>query len=237
MKKITYINICFILITFLACNGRRMTTQLESISQIANKKPDSALTLLAQLEPQKDDWSKGDRMYYELVKLKAENKMYVTFTTDTIINEVVDYFKTQGTPNERMLAYYLQGRVYADMGEAPQAIQAYYDAIESADGPSARDYQAVAYSLKQPLFAVAGLAVGPVLNGEIGLSEIDCRPSFGLFGDGEFLSKNLLPEELQFLLRLLLELRRCRSFDKDFRDGRDRQSRQSENGSRHYFRH
>ena len=142
MKKITYINICFILITFLACNGRRMTTQLESISQIANKKPDSALTLLAQLEPQKDDWSKGDRMYYELVKLKAENKMYVTFTTDTIINEVVDYFKTQGTPNERMLAYYLQGRVYADMGEAPQALQAYYDAIENADTTSNDcDYQ------------------------------------------------------------------------------------------------
>ncbi|WP_197020319.1 hypothetical protein [Prevotella sp. P6B1] len=35
-----------------------------------------------------------------------------------------------------MLAYYLQGRVYADMGEAPQALQAYYTAIENADTTS-----------------------------------------------------------------------------------------------------
>jgi hypothetical protein len=142
MKKITYIFISLILTTFFACNGRKMTAQLEAISQIANTKPDSALTLLSQLEPQKADWDKGDRLFYELVKLKAQNKMYVTFTTDTIINEVVNYFKTEGTPNERMLAYYLQGRVYADMGEAPQAIQAYYDAIENADTTSKDcDYQ------------------------------------------------------------------------------------------------
>ncbi len=136
MKKITYINICFVLITFLGCNGRRMTAQLDAISQMANNQPDSALTLLSQLEPQKADWSEGDRMYFELVRLKAQNKAFITFTTDTIINKVVSYFQDHGTANERMLAYYLQGRVYADMGEAPQALQAYYDAIESADTTS-----------------------------------------------------------------------------------------------------
>ena len=112
MKKITYINIFFILITFLACNGRKMTAQLDAISQMANNQPDSALTLLRQLEPQKADWSKGDKMYYELVKLKTENKLFVTFTTDTIINQVVDYFKDYGTPNERMLAYYPHALLY-----------------------------------------------------------------------------------------------------------------------------
>lgn len=136
MKKITYINICFVLITFLGCNGRRMTAQLDAISQVANNQPDSALTLLRQLEPQKADWSEGDRMYFELVRLKAQNKAFITFTTDTIINKVVSYFQDHGTANERMLAYYLQGRVFADMGEAPQALQAYYDAIESADTTS-----------------------------------------------------------------------------------------------------
>ena len=136
MKKITYINICFVLITFLGCNGRRMTAQLDAISQMANNQPDSALTLLSQLEPQKADWSEGDRMYFELVRLKAQNKAFITFTTDTIINKVVSYFQDHGTANERMQAYYLQGRVYADMGEAPQALQAYYDAIESADTTS-----------------------------------------------------------------------------------------------------
>ena len=142
MKKITYINICIALITLMACNSRKMTTQLDSISQIADNQPDSALTLLSQLEPQKADWSEGDRMYFELVKFKAQNKAFITFTTDTIINKVVSYFQDHGTANERMQAYYLQGRVYADMGKAPQALQAYYDAIESADTTSVDcDYQ------------------------------------------------------------------------------------------------
>lgn len=142
MKKFTYLYICLVLLSFLGCNGRRMTSQLDSISQMADEHPDSALALLRKYDDEKTRWSKDDRMYYELVKLKAENKSFVTFTTDTIVNEVVDYFKDHGSSNERMLAYYLQGRVYADMGEAPQALQAYYDAIESADTTSSDcDYQ------------------------------------------------------------------------------------------------
>ena len=142
MKKFTYLYICLVLLSFLGCNGRRMTSQLDSISQMADEHPDSALALLRKYDDEKTRWSKDDRMYYELVKLKAENKSFVTFTTDTIVNEVVDYFKDHGLSNERMLAYYLQGRVYADMGEAPQALQAYYDAIESADTTSSDcDYQ------------------------------------------------------------------------------------------------
>ena len=35
--------------------------------------------------------------------------------------------------NERMMAYYLQGRVHHDMGEAPQALECYQKAAEQAD--------------------------------------------------------------------------------------------------------
>ena len=34
---------------------------------------------------------------------------------------------------KKMLAYYLLGRAYSDMEEAPEALQAYYDAISMAD--------------------------------------------------------------------------------------------------------
>lgn len=128
--------------SFLACSGRRMTAQLDTISQLADRSADSALALLEQYEREKPNWSEDDRMYFELIKLKAQNKAGATFTSDSIIKEVVKYFKDHGTANERMLAYYLQGRVNADMNEAPQALQAYYDAIESADTTSSDcDYQ------------------------------------------------------------------------------------------------
>ena len=39
--------------------------------------------------------------------------------------------------NDRMMAHYLQGRVYHDMGEAPQALECYQKAAEQADTTSA----------------------------------------------------------------------------------------------------
>ena len=47
--------------------------------------------------------------------------------------ELVDHFDSHGTTNERVLAHYLLGRVYSDMGEAPQAIDSYQNAVDVAD--------------------------------------------------------------------------------------------------------
>lgn len=135
MKKLVFI-FCVVIAALFGCNGRKMTNQLETISQMADVNPDSALTALAKYEGEKQEWSKGDRMHFELVRLKAENKSEVTFKSDSIIKEVVEYFEENGTPNEKMLAYYLLGRTYFDMEEAPEALQAYYDAISSADTTS-----------------------------------------------------------------------------------------------------
>ena len=49
------------------------------------------------------------------------------------VDSLVSYFDRHGNANERMMAHYLQGRVYHDMGEAPASLQAYYDAIDCAD--------------------------------------------------------------------------------------------------------
>lgn len=135
MKKLVFI-FCVVIAALFGCNGRKMTNQLEAISQMADVNPDSALTALAKYEGEKQKWSKGDKMYFELVRLKAENKSEVTFKSDSIIKEVVEYFKEKGNANEKMLAYYLLGRTYFDMEEAPEALQAYYDAISSADTTS-----------------------------------------------------------------------------------------------------
>ena len=135
MKKLVFI-FCVVIAALFGCNGRKMTNQLEAISQMADVNPDSALTALAKYEGEKQEWSKGDRMHFELVRLKAENKSEVTFKSDSIIKEVVEYFKEKGNANEKMLAYYLLGRTYFDMEEAPEALQAYYDAISSADTTS-----------------------------------------------------------------------------------------------------
>lgn len=63
------------------------------------------------------------------------NRADTVFTERWIptVDSLVNYFKRHGTDNERMMAYYLQGRVLHDMGEAPQALDAYQRAAEQAD--------------------------------------------------------------------------------------------------------
>ena len=45
------------------------------------------------------------------------------------MREVVAYYDRHGTLSERVEAHYLLGCVYRDMGEAPQALQCYQDAV------------------------------------------------------------------------------------------------------------
>ncbi len=49
------------------------------------------------------------------------------------VDSLVAYFDHHGSANDRMMAHYVQGRVYHDMGEAPQALECYQSAAEQAD--------------------------------------------------------------------------------------------------------
>jgi tetratricopeptide (TPR) repeat protein len=52
------------------------------------------------------------------------------------VDSLVIYFDRHGSANDRMMAHYVQGRVYHDMGEAPQALECYQHAAEVADTTS-----------------------------------------------------------------------------------------------------
>ena len=73
----------------------------------------------------------------QLHQLQADNRADSLLTNDTLAKELVDYFDRHGTPNDRMLAYYLLGRTYADLGQAPQALETYRIAANKADATAA----------------------------------------------------------------------------------------------------
>ena len=75
----------------------------------------------------------GQQMRQALSDLQARNQADSLLTDDSLALALTQYFDRHGTPNERMEAYYLLGRTYADRGEAPQAIAAYQTAAEQAD--------------------------------------------------------------------------------------------------------
>lgn len=132
MKKTAVIII--VLAVLLGCTERREYRDALSRAEAAmNNHPDSALMILDSLGQHEQEFGKHFRMQYLLHLTNAQNKTDVTFTSDSLAKELADHFDHHGNTNERVLAHYLLGRTLSDMGEAPAALQAYYDAISVAD--------------------------------------------------------------------------------------------------------
>ena len=132
------------------CGGDGYTPELRAIDSMISEKPDSALHLLDSLGNEAAGWSKSQRMRHSLLTMKARNKAYVPFTSDTIAKDLVSYYDNNGTPNDRVLAHYLLGCVYRDLGEAPHAVDCYLDAVSLADTTSADcDYNTLAVTYSQ----------------------------------------------------------------------------------------
>ena len=75
----------------------------------------------------------GERMRRQLHALEARNQADSLLTDERLATTLCRYFDSHGTPNERMLAHYLLGRTYADLGEAPHALDEYHTAADCAD--------------------------------------------------------------------------------------------------------
>ena len=132
MKRIAYIII--VVGVLLGCAERRGYREaLSRAEAVMGDRPDSALLILDSLGQHEKAFGRHFRMQYLLHHMSAENKTDVIFTSDSLARELVNHFDDHGTINERVLAHYLLGRALSDMGEAPAALQAYYDAIDRAD--------------------------------------------------------------------------------------------------------
>ena len=64
------------------------------------------------------------------------NRNYVDFTTDSVLLRAVSLADRHGSNRDRVRARYLLGCAYRDMGEAPQALDCYHQAIDIADTTS-----------------------------------------------------------------------------------------------------
>ena len=77
------------------------------------------------------------QMVLQLEELERQNRADSLMLNDSLALHLADYFDRHGSANERLRAHYILGRTYADMGEAPAALEAYYLAANLADTTSA----------------------------------------------------------------------------------------------------
>lgn len=138
-EKVIFLLLIIMILT--SCTGNRKYDDLmqraDSIMDVDDDSAKVAIRILDGVKPQLLEFSKAQKMRYELLRHKAMNKAYISFTSDSIMKEVVDYYDRHGSANERMLANYVLGCVYRDMHEVPLALEFYNKAAEQADTTAA----------------------------------------------------------------------------------------------------
>ena len=132
-KRLIGIIVVGAMLLLAGCSGDGYTPELHTLDSIINENPDSALRLIDSLSTEAKSWAKSQRMRHSLLTLKAQNKAYLPFTSDSLARDLVSYYDSHGTPNDRLLAHYLLGCVYRDLDEAPRAVECYLDAVNQAD--------------------------------------------------------------------------------------------------------
>ena len=138
-EKVLYLLLIIMLLASCAGN-RKYDNLMQRADSIMNVNDDSAkvaIRMLDGVKSQLPEFSKAQKMRYELLRHKAMNKAYISFTSDSKMKEVVDYYDRHGSANERMLANYVLGCVYRDMHEVPLALEYYNKAAEQADTTAA----------------------------------------------------------------------------------------------------
>ena len=76
-----------------------------------------------------------EAMQERLAYVSACNRADTVFSARWVptVDSLVEFFDRHGSPNDRMMAHYLQGRVHHDLGEAPRAVDCYQQAADCAD--------------------------------------------------------------------------------------------------------
>lgn len=92
-------------------------------------KPDSALLLLKQIKAT-DKLSTSEYATYCLLLTQAQDKNYITHTSDSLINIALNYFEKHEDSDRLTQTYYYLGRVYSDLQDALQAQKCYLKALE-----------------------------------------------------------------------------------------------------------
>ncbi len=148
----TLLTIFCLLLCLFSCGSKPYPYALLSADSLMNTCLDSAVILLEKMEDGISQESKEIQMFYWLLTIKAKDKAYITHTSDSLIQTIVHYYEKKKDEKYLPEAYYYAGRVYRDLGDAPQALDYFFKAAEIAKGCT--DYRLISriYSQTGTLF-------------------------------------------------------------------------------------
>lgn len=114
---------------YASCNSSKYPKTLVEIDSLCYSNPQFALTKLEQIGNNLDTSQTAVWMYYNLLKLKAQEKTCTPHSDLGKINLLKSYY--EGIGNKRFLSeiYYLTGTTYLDLHDSPQALEYFHKTL------------------------------------------------------------------------------------------------------------
>lgn len=131
MKRCVYLLVACVIISLTSCTeDKAVSAQLETAEKLMEQAPDSSLAILQQIEEPK---KLSDKQYalWCLLFTQAQDKNYITHTSDSLIQIAVNYFEKKKDIPHLMKAYYYNAVVYHDLGDSPRAQDFYLKALDA----------------------------------------------------------------------------------------------------------
>lgn len=125
----TILYFALLLLALYSCSNRPSPRALQVADSLTYCQPDSAVALLQQMKESILSEPEATQMRYYLLCIKAQDKAYITHTSDSLIQQVVRYYRKHKDKTYLPEALYFAGRVYRDLGDAPQALEYFQRAI------------------------------------------------------------------------------------------------------------
>lgn len=118
--------VIFILMTGCHHSSPHMQELVSLDSMVYHQQEKEALPLLQQMDT--ESLSKEERAYHAVLLSMAMYKNYIPCTSDSAINDAVNYYKKSGDGLKYLKALIAQGCVNEDMGNLEQAVDSYHHA-------------------------------------------------------------------------------------------------------------
>lgn len=125
---IIYITVSFLVSSCIDHDRVRRT--LYCADRLMDDSPDSALVLLMRDSALFVRAGEDEKMEYELLKHEAEDKCYMTSTSDSAMLRVVEYYAFNGSPLQKVRSNYVLGRIYYEMRHFGSSLSSFADALK-----------------------------------------------------------------------------------------------------------
>lgn len=120
-----------VLLVLASCGGNRSLESLAEVEGYISDEPERALAVLDSLEGTGLRGGEAEAKFALLYSM-ALDKNWIDVADDSLINVAVRRYSRRGSADERLKAYYYQGRVYQNGGDDEAAMESFVKAEASA---------------------------------------------------------------------------------------------------------